>query len=37
MTDQTYQQKRADLLRDIDAGMADIVAGRISGGEDVFA
>jgi hypothetical protein len=37
MADQTYQQKRADLLRDIDAGMADIVAGRISGGEDVFA
>lgn len=37
MTNQTYQQKRADLLRDIDAGVADISAGRLFGGEEVFA
>jgi putative addiction module CopG family antidote len=35
--DQAYQQKRAALLRDIDAGLADIEAGRISEGEEVFA
>jgi putative addiction module CopG family antidote len=35
--DQSYQQKRAALLRDIDTGLADIEAGRISEGEEVFA
>jgi len=36
MSGQTYQQKRADLLRDIDAGLADIAAGRLFGDEDLM-
>ena len=32
-----HQQKREVLLRDIDAGLADIAAGRVYDGEEVFA
>jgi predicted transcriptional regulator len=32
-----YQEKRAALLRDIDAGLADLEAGRVHDGEEVFA
>jgi putative addiction module CopG family antidote len=35
--DRAYQEKRAALLRDIDAGLADIEAGRVYDGEEVFA
>jgi antitoxin ParD1/3/4 len=35
--DRAYQEKRAALLRDIDAGLADIEAGRVFEGEEVFA
>jgi putative addiction module CopG family antidote len=35
--DRAYQEKRAALLRDIDAGLADIEAGRVHDGEEVFA
>src|SRR4051812_50171967 len=35
--DQAYQQKRAALLRDIDAGLADIEAGRVSQGGGGFS
>ena len=35
--ERAYQEKRAALLRDIDAGLADIEAGRVSDGEKVFA
>ena len=35
--ERAYQEKRATLLRDIDAGLADIEAGRASDGEEVFA
>ena len=31
-----YQEKRAVLLRDIDAGLADLEAGRVYDGEEVF-
>jgi hypothetical protein len=36
MTGQTHQQKRADLLRDIDAGLADVAAGRLFDGEELM-
>jgi putative addiction module CopG family antidote len=32
-----YQEKREALLKDVDAGLADIEAGRVSDGEEVFA
>ena len=32
-----HRQKREALLRDIDAGIEDIAAGRVYDGEDVFA
>jgi putative addiction module CopG family antidote len=32
-----YQEKREALLKDVDAGLADIEAGRVSEGEEVFA
>ena len=32
-----YQEKREALLRDISAGLADVEAGRVSDGEEVFA
>jgi antitoxin ParD1/3/4 len=32
-----YQEKREALLKDLDAGLADIEAGRVSEGEEVFA
>ena len=35
--DRAYQEKRAALLRDIDAGLADVEAGRVYDGEEVFA
>ena len=35
--ERTYREKRAALLRDIDAGLADIEAGRVYDGEEVFA
>ncbi len=35
--DRAYQEKREALLREVDAGLADIEAGRVSDGEEVFA
>ena len=35
--ERAYQEKRAALLRDIDAGLADLEAGRVHEGEAVFA
>jgi antitoxin ParD1/3/4 len=35
--ERAYREKRAALLADIDAGLADIEAGRVYGGEEVFA
>jgi putative addiction module CopG family antidote len=35
--DRAYQEKRAALLRDIDAGLEDIEAGRVHDAEEVFA
>ena len=35
--ERAYQEKRAALRRDIDAGLADIEAGRVYDGEEVFA
>ena len=35
--ERAYQEKRAALLRDIDAGLADLEAGRVHDGEAVFA
>ena len=35
--ERAHQDKRAALLRDIDAGLADLEAGRIHDGEEVFA
>ena len=35
--ERAYQEKRTALLRDIDAGLADIEAGRVYDGEEVFA
>ena len=35
--EQAYQEKHAVLLRDIDAGLEDIDAGRVYSGEEVFA
>lgn len=35
--ERAYQEKRAALLRDIDAGLEDVVAGRVYSGEGVFA
>ena len=35
--ERAYQDKRAALLRDIDAGLADLEAGRVHDGEQVFA
>jgi putative addiction module CopG family antidote len=35
--ERAYQEKRAALLRDIDAGLEDIEAGRVYDGEEVFA
>ena len=35
--EQAYQEKRTALLRDIDAGIEDIDAGRVYDGEEVFA
>jgi putative addiction module CopG family antidote len=35
--DRAYREKRAVLLRDIDAGLEDIEAGRVYDGEEVFA
>jgi putative addiction module CopG family antidote len=32
-----YQEKREALLKDVDAGLADIEAGRVTEGEEVFA
>jgi putative addiction module CopG family antidote len=32
-----YQEKREALLKDVDAGLADIEAGRVSDGEEVLA
>jgi hypothetical protein len=35
--ERAHQEKRAALLRDIDAGWADVEAGRVHDGEEVFA
>jgi putative addiction module CopG family antidote len=35
--ERAYGEKRAALLRDIDAGLADIEAGRVYDGGEVFA
>ena len=35
--ERVYQEKRTALLRDIDAGLEDIEAGRVYDGEEVFA
>jgi putative addiction module CopG family antidote len=35
--DRSYQQRRQALLRDIDAGLADLEAGRVYDGEEVFS
>jgi putative addiction module CopG family antidote len=35
--EQAYQEKRIALLRDIDAGIEDVDAGRVYDGERVFA
>ena len=35
--ERAYQQKRAALLQDVDAGLEDVDAGRIYSGEGVFA
>jgi putative addiction module CopG family antidote len=35
--DRSYQQRRQALLRDIDAGLADVEAGRVYDGEEVFS
>ncbi len=35
--ERAYQERRAALLRDIDAGLEDIEAGRVYDGEEVFA
>jgi putative addiction module CopG family antidote len=35
--ERAYQDKRAALIRDIDAGLADLEAGRVHDGEAVFA
>ena len=35
--ERTYREKRAALLRDIDAGLEDIEAGRVFEGEEDFA
>jgi antitoxin ParD1/3/4 len=35
--ERAYQEKRAALLRDVDAGLADVEAGRLYEGEEVFA
>ena len=35
--ERAYQEKREVLLRGIDAGLEDVDAGRIYGGEGVFA
>ena len=35
--ERAYREKRTMLLRDIDAGLADIEAGRVYEGEEVFA
>jgi putative addiction module CopG family antidote len=35
--ERAYQEKRAALLRDIDAGLEDIQAGRVYSGEGVLA
>jgi antitoxin ParD1/3/4 len=35
--ERAYQEKRAALLGDIDAGLADLEAGRVYDGEAVFA
>ena len=35
--ERAYREKRAALLRDIDAGLADIEAGRVYDGEEAFA
>ena len=35
--EQAYQEKRSALLRDIDAGIEDIAAGRVYDGKEVFA
>ena len=35
--ERAYREKRAVLLRDIDAGLEDIEAGRVYDGEEVFA
>lgn len=32
-----HREKREALLRDIDAGLEDVTAGRVYGGEGVFA
>ena len=34
--DRAYQEKREALLSDIKAGLADVEAGRVSDGEEVF-
>lgn len=36
-TERAYQEKRSALLRDIDAGLADLEAGQVYDGEEVFA
>lgn len=35
--ERAYQEKRADLLRALDAGLADLEAERLFDGEEVFA
>jgi antitoxin ParD1/3/4 len=35
--ERAYQEKRAALLRDVDAGLADLETGRIYEAEEVFA
>ena len=35
--ERAYREKRAALLRDIEAGLADVEAGRVYDGEEVFA
>jgi putative addiction module CopG family antidote len=35
--ERAYQEKRASLLREVDVGLADLEAGRVDEGEEVFA
>lgn len=35
--ERAYQERRAALLRELDAGLGDLEAGRVYDGEEVFA